>query len=553
MNAATPLGGLTSRSPSRSLAHRRVRCAVLLDGCPPHVSDGSGGVDGTDTNGSPGDATGTRTLVVLDDACERLERVASDGMGRGPIGAWQRRALLRSLRAAEPAAGPAAGDALELLPLGRNATREARACLVRTRATPAATASLEALAVDGARLVSVTTVARLLARAYRRHPVPRLFVASTPADERHVLVVDGVACFSRTVARPEASDAERSPAAERTAAAVAESLEHLAGRYAAGVVDVGGIGLDDAALDACRGLERVGEVRRVSRTDLATTLVRRLAERAGPVGARRRAAHVPALLDGAAAIGRVDGARRGRIPLIVAALASCLAIATVGRALATHVRLDGAAASIASDRAALEAALAAELAALNAAHERPFEAAASLERAESLVDGAPPAPEALLTLVATALREHDALRIDSIAWSMSAPTSASAPPSEDRAAGGTFEGAGGDVVFAGAASLPVRTADPLAERAPGLDAELSGRVVRAEGVGAAERAVNGFAAALGANADVGPVLGLDSPLERVAGGATVGTDGPSDAVPDASDDGSTWRLRFVLGGRRLEP
>ena len=514
MNAATVLGGLTSLPPLRWLAHRRVRCAVLLDGCPPHVDD----------------AAGARTLVVLDDACERLERVASDGMGRGPVGAWQRRALLRSLDAAEPADR----DALELLPLGRNATREARACLVRTRATPIATASLEALAADGARLVSVTTVARLLARAYRRHPVPRLFVASTPADERHVLVVDGVPCFSRTVMGPEIPDAERSPTAERTAGAVAESLEHLAGRYAAGVVDVAGIGLDDAALDACRALERVGEVRRVSRTDLATTLARRLAERSAPALARRRTAHVPALLDGAATPGRVDGRRYGRASVAAVALASCLALGTVGRALATHVRLDGLAASIASDRAALETALAAELAALDAAHERPFEAAASLARAESLVDGAPPGAEALLTLVATALRDRDALRVDSIAWSSSASASA-----EDGPAGGRFEAAAGDAVFAGAASLPVRAPDPLAERAAGLDAELAGRVVGARGVGAAERAVDGFAAALETIAGVGPVLGLDSPLERVAGGAT--------------NDGATWRLRFALGGRELEP
>ena len=532
MNAATVLGSLASRLPARpsvgSIARRSVRCAVLLDGCPPHVGDGSGAIDGAGM-------AGARTLVVLDDACERLERIASDGMGRGPIGAWQRRALLRSLDAAEPADG----DALELLPLGRNATREARACLVRTRATPSAAASLEAFAADGARLVSVTTVARLLARAYRRHPVPRLFVASTPADERHVLVADGVPCFSRTVARPEGLAGEQAPAAERIAAAVAESLEHLAGRYAAGVVDVGGIGLDDAALDACRPLERVGQVRRVSRTDLATTLARRLAERSAPALVRRRTAHVPALLDGAATPGRVDGSRYGGrrygwVPVAAVALAACLAVGTVGRALATHVRLDGLAASIASDRAALETALAAELAALDAAHERPFETAASLARAESLVDGAPPGAEALLTLVATALRDHDALRVDSIAWSSSASASA-----EDGPADGRSEGAAGDAVFADAASLPVRAPDPLAERAAGLDAELAGRVVGADGVGAAERAVDGFAAALEGIADVGPVLGLDSPLERVAGGAT--------------NDESTWRLRFALGGRELEP
>lgn len=421
---------------------------------------------------------------------------------------------------------------------------------MRTRATPAAATAFEALLAEGARPVVVTTVARLLARVYRRHPVPRLFVGRTPVDERHVLVVDGVPCFSRTVGFPgggEGGDGDGDRAAElpeasaaTTAAAVAESLEHLAARYAAGRVDIAGIGLDDASLEACRTLAHVGDVRHVARTDLPTTLERRLAECAASGFVRRRAAHVQPLLDGllaslvdvpsgCASGGAAAGGPRRRAPTAIALLGAFAAVGTIGHAFATHVRLSGLAAPLESERVRLRAALAEQHALLATLHEHPLDAVASLARAEALRAGAPPDAEALLSVVAGALRGRESLRIDSIAWAM---------PSDD----------GRDAVFADASSLPVRAEDPLATLGAGLDVEVSGHVTGADGVGAAEGVVNGFAAALEAAPDIGGVTGLDSPLERAADGAAIGA--PSVAGVEA---GSGWRLSFRLDGRRIEP
>ena len=488
-------------------ARPAVRCTVLLDGCRP-VSIGS-------------DRPDALTFAVVDDACERLERVASRGLGRSPVGRWQRRALVRSLRAAEPADG----DAIELLGLGRNATSEARACLVRTRATPVAAAALDGFVADGARLVSVTTPARLLARLYRRHSVPRLFVARTGADERHALVVDGVACFARTV-RPGGTDTDPVGA---TAAAVSDSLEHLAGHHAAGRIDIAGIGLDDETLAACRALAHVGEVRHLSREGLELTLARRLAERAGRPFARRRTAHVPALAppdaDRREAFARTSRPRALRASLgAFAALSTCTALGTGASALDAFVHDRADAASVASERVRLETAIVAEREALDALHPAPLAAAAALARAEALRASAPPDADALLAEIATALGDHDALRIDSITWSM-------------RDEG---EGLERDAVFASADSLPVRVRDPLATRGAGLDVELAGRVLGATSVGAAERALDAFADSLAALPGAGRPVRLDSPLERAAAG-------------ELADDGSAWRLRLALDGRELEP
>ena len=501
-----------------------VRCAVLLDGCPPFSS-------------GP-DAPGTATFAVVDDACSRLERVASAGLGAGPIGRWQRRSLVRSLRAAEPAGG----DGIELFGLGRNATSEARACLVRTRATPATVAALEALAADGARLVSVTTPARLLARLYRRHPVPRLFVARTAVDERHALVVDGVACFARTVAPAAVGSAAAgagpddpgTPDPVATAAAVADSLAHLAGRHAAGRIDVAGIGLDDAALEACAALAHVGEARHLSRAGLETTLARRLAERVGGPFARRRTAHVPALLPESARAdaGEANSRRatiRRTVPRAAVALGACLAVGAGGHAFGALARDRADAASAASERARLEGALAAGREALEALHPNALAAAARIERADALRASAPPDADALLGAVALALRDHASLRLDAVAWSVRGPG----------------DGGERDAVFAGADALAARTHEPGAAHGAAVEVELAGWVLGAGSVRAAERALDAFVAALAALPGASAPTRLDSPLGRAAAGELVAGEGAGAGAP--------WRLRFAIGGRELEP
>jgi len=469
------------------------------------------GIDGTLADGCPRGALrdGEPVTLVIRDAALDIERLASLGFAATPLGALQRRRLVRERRR-DRLAGT-------LVWLGRHASSDARAAVQRETLDPAWIERLEPLVRDGLVIAEAVLPEHLLAAAHGRRAVPRFTVSLETRHVRHVLVIDGVACFSRRVA---SSDDPHTVARD-----IVVSLAHALDRWSLTRVSLDANDLSaqgTVALDALLGevparIESCGNPFRDSGTIEADQAPVRLA---GAASRRIRGSATLAPLTDAwrerVMLQRLARLRAAGLVLVLGIAAHALAVGPAG---ATRARaLDLQRASVLSD-------LDTTRAATEALHARPEQAARFLMAFERLGESAGTAPGELLVDIARALTRHDGLALDAIAWSHRSFELGGDPD------GAVFD----EAVYTDAASLPFAHRSDAAR----LSVELDGRVTGTTGLREAQARVHAFVDEVRTIAALHDCRIVASPLSTAARGEA----GFAPAAADPVAVAPVWRVR----------
>jgi len=436
--------------------------------------------------------------VVVCGAALDIERLASAGFAATPGGWWQRGRLMTQ-RWREGASG-------KLVWLGRHGCSDARAAVQGDTSSPAWIDALAPLIDAGLPIASVSLPERLLAADRSRRDVPRFTVLREAGHLRHVLVIDGVACFARRV--PESGDVQA------MLGDAIESLGHALDRWSLRRIDLD-LGEMPAALagtlePALRELPVLIQMHRLPGAGVPGRTLARLA--AG--GATRRAES--RTLQPLTRDWRLQVERRwlgrgvGLGCLAIVAIGSHTGTVGIDKARLTR-QLDADAVSVLESLRRLNSEV-------RTLHAEPDVAMRYLEQFARL--GAPPelSPEGLLSDIARAVTRHETIVLDTLAWSH---RHLAAPPVPDEA---VYTDAAGPAL--------AHTAD-----SGRVAIELSGRVLGTPSLRQAQATLTAFIVDLSVHASLQDCRSLDSPLSAAADGGAAGEGGP----------GADWRSRCVSG------
>jgi len=459
---------------------------------------------------------GEPVTLVIRDAPLDIERLASRGFAATPLGAWQRHRLARTRRR-ERHDGQVPAT---LAWLGRHASSDARAAVQRETIDPVWAEWLEPLVRDGLVIARTVLPEQLLAAAHARRAVPRFTALLEARHVRHVLVIDGVACFSRRIALPDDPHA--------IARDIVASLTHALDRWSLTRVALDATGLPAGVTSVLDTL--VGEVPALIEPDAgpATTGAggpcpdRTLARLA--IDAAGRARECVTL----APLGDAWRERTTLRRLGLACVAGCVLVLGVA-AHAIALGPDGVTRARALDaqRASVHSSLLAMRAGTAALHPQPERAARFLIAFERLGESVDTSPDQLLVDIARALTRHEGLTLDAIAWSHRALDA-----DEDR------DGAGfDDAVFTDASALPLAHRGDAAR----LAVELDGRVSDAAALRDAQAQVHAFVDEVRTIAVLHDCRIMASPLS----GAARGDGAPVPSAIDIPATAPVWRVRCV--------
>lgn len=430
-------------------------------------------------------------LAVVCDASLEIDRLASPSYGGSPIGRWQRARLARQRRRDEPATS--------LAWLGRHGSSAGRAAVHRCSIAPPTLARLSAWQGDGLSLLGIDVVEIVLARGRSRRAPPVLNTFELPSSSRHVLLIDGVACLSRSVS--PTGDAAR---------AVDESLAHARDRWMLDGVDIRPVADQPGWQHTALALAAwVGTSRRRDRLRAHALL----------------SDAVPAVA--ALLLPSRERNRQRRLASLVLVM-TALAIASVAQAIRIGQSYTARTERLHAERAALSSSLQAAGEELHALHPEPSRAAEYLSRASEFEQRALASPMAVLRAAAAPLSAHPALSLNALSWARGA-----VPDADGR------EELSDAPLFNDASHVPPALHAP----GEGLLVELSGVVVGQPSLRQAQARAVGFVEALQAQAALRDCRLLESPLRNAAAAMSSVSVEPDPGADRG--DAIGWRVRCV--------
>jgi len=480
--------------PEAGAAAVRTRWFVLAGSASPED------VRGTLADPCPPGSLPVREPVAVVVCCAALdiERLASDGFTATPVGRWQRAWLMWQRRRD--------GTPGSLAWLGRHACSDARAAVQRDAVSPAWNDVLNRPIDTDPMIGTVSLPERLLAAGQSRRAMPRFSVLQEENWLRHVLVIDGVACFARRVPRhidPHAGLRD-----------IAESLAHALDRWSVQriALDLGELPVElcDAVEPAIGTLGARVQIDRAPGTSEPGQTIARLA-----AGAAARYAGSDVLLPSNAVWRHRITLRR--LQRWVAA-GSLLALVAAVHAGTFGIDKARSARVLSFERESVLTTLRSTNERAQALHAEPARAVQYLEEYAGLGASEALSPVRLLTDIARTVTRHEAIVLDAVAWSHR-PTGA--PPVLEEA------------VYTEAANLP------FAHRGDAwrLAVELVGQVVGSGSLRRAQDALAAFVADLDAQGPLQECRLLASPLSAAASGP--GRRPAREAPPE-------WQLRCVI-------